>query len=406
MTQPLIITLLPAEDGDCLLLSLGTEAHILIDAGRSSTYTGYLRPLLLTQATNRQPLNCCIITHIDADHITGAVNGLFAENGDANSPRLIPIQQVWHNSYRHLFSTLESMVDTLSVADQTVLQQIIARGKITLASGPALEAHPISARQGTMLGTLLLRHGYAWNTDAGQEAIKVPLVAEVAPGIVLKVLSPSLTGLQNLERRWRRTLRAMGFSSQLHSGAPFDDAYEWWLLTEKSDLSALPRLIGAPSSLTAHLNTQFREDTSSANGSSIALVLEADGRRVLLLGDSHPSVVMHELECHYANEPRPWWFDCIKLSHHGSFANNSPDLLQATDSDCYLFSTNGRHGHPDAATIAWVVTRPISRTGQIRRLGCNYETPTMRQFARADWQTQYHYQIEVAPTGQPLIVSL
>jgi hypothetical protein len=406
MSQPLLITMLPAEDGDCLLLSLGSEAHLLLDSGRLSTYTNHLRPLLLSQAMHGQPLDCCIITHVDADHITGAVDGLFAENGHAASPSLVTIQQVWHNSYRHIPLKIGPVTGALSAADQAVLQQFVARGRAALARNPAPGARPIGARQGTMLGALLLKHGYAWNTDAEQGAIQVPLVAEVAPGMRLRVLSPTSAGLQGLLGRWRRVLTAMGLASQLRSGTPFDDAYEWWLLSDRSAIPTSPRLIGAPVSPEALLQTPFQEDTSSANGSSIAVVMEAGGRRVLLLGDAHPSVVLQELEGLYANEPRPWWFDCIKLAHHGSFANNSPALLQATDSDCYLFSTNGRNGHPDPATIAWVVTRTLSRSGKMRRLCCNYDTPTMRQFARADWQTQYSYEIEVAPAGQPLIVSL
>ena len=260
-----------------------------------------------------------------------------------------------------------------------------------------------------MLGGLLLKHHYAWNTDAGGGAIMAPLAVQLASQVQCQVLSPVATGLRRLAVSWEKELTKLGFTSQLRSGASFDDAYEYWQLAEKTNSATLtqPIAASAPASPMLYRQTLFKEDTSPANGSSIAVLLEADGRRLLLLGDAHPSVILQELRRVLVHETPPWWFDCIKLSHHGSFANNSPELLEATDSDCYLFSTDGgQHHHPDPATLAWVVTRPLTRAGQVRRVCCNYPTPSVQLFDRADWQAHHHYTLSIAPEGQPLVVSL
>ena len=76
MALPIQVHLLPARNGDCLLISAGPELHFLLDTGFKSTYTEYLKPLLQSLAAKGQQLSLCIITHIDEDHIAGAVEGV------------------------------------------------------------------------------------------------------------------------------------------------------------------------------------------------------------------------------------------------------------------------------------------------------------------------------------------
>lgn len=52
-------------------------------------------------AKNGEELSLVIVTHVDQDHIEGIIE-LFNENGTADDPKVIPIKEVWHNSYRHL----------------------------------------------------------------------------------------------------------------------------------------------------------------------------------------------------------------------------------------------------------------------------------------------------------------
>jgi hypothetical protein len=69
-------------------------------------------------------------------------------------------------------------------------------------------------------------------------------------------------------------------------------------------------------------------------------------------------------------------FDAIKLSHHGSLRNTSPELLNLIDSPRYFISSNGeRHNHPDVEVIKAIVDRP---THLHRNLYFNYSTPASR----------------------------
>ena len=48
--------------------------------------------------------------------------------------------------------------------------------------------------------------------------------------------------------------------------------------------------------------------------------------------------------------------DALKVSHHGSKGNTSPDLLKMFDCKRFLISTNGNtHFHPDQETIARII---------------------------------------------------
>ena len=402
------IYLLPARNGDCLLLQYSTGVRLLVDTGYKSTYTEYLKPRLLQWARQGRTLDYCIITHIDADHIEGAYKGLFPENQAAGSPQVIYINQVWHNGYRHLRPSNGQTIPNTRT-DEAILRSLVNRqpvGEMSAAdTGPRL----LNAKQGTSLSAQLVKYGYAWNTSVNEGPLVVPFAAQLAPGLSCRLVSPTVAGLAKLASRWETELAKMGVRERQESSPLMEQAYEFWLQTERWLPSTGPRPIAAvaPASPQAYLRAAFTEDKSPINGSSLAFVLEMQELRLLLLGDAHPSVVLAELSRAYGgHQDKPWWFAAIKLSHHGSFSNNSPTLLQATDSDCYLISTDGgRHHHPDLATLAWIVTRPLTRPGQIRKLCCNYLTPSIAQFNRIDWQQTYHYTITVLDPDQPLILT-
>jgi beta-lactamase superfamily II metal-dependent hydrolase len=120
--------------------------------------------------------------------------------------------------------------------------------------------------------------------------------------------------------------------------------------------------------LAAHKDT----DGSKANGSSIAFIVEYDGKRVLFAADAHASVLTNGL-MRYAQrvgEARPR-LDLVKLSHHGSNANLSTKMLVLIDCRRWLISTNGDNfAHPDDAAIAKVIT---TSKGPVT-FSCNYRT--------------------------------
>src|SRR4051794_4758890 len=87
------IHLLPAREGDCILVEYGDKrspSRILIDGGTRGT-----SPQIVRALAGCGPLELIVVTHVDSDHIGGLV-ALF-ERGEA--PRAADI---WFNGYRHL----------------------------------------------------------------------------------------------------------------------------------------------------------------------------------------------------------------------------------------------------------------------------------------------------------------
>ena len=90
---------------------------------------------------------------------------------------------------------------------------------------------------------------------------------------------------------------------------------------------------------------KFKEDSTKPNGSSIAFIAEFGGKRVLMGADSHPGMIEKKLRSLGASETNRYKLDCLKVSHHGSKANTSLELLQIIDCTRFAISTDGsRHG--------------------------------------------------------------
>ena len=120
--MPLTLTMHPGSDGDALTLSWGAPDaplhHALIDLGRQGDYAN-LRPWL-EQTRN---LALFVVTHIDADHIEGAMP-LAAEA----TPPFAPAD-VWFNAHDHLKQARDrlNLRETLSVLQGEKLSRAIRR---------------------------------------------------------------------------------------------------------------------------------------------------------------------------------------------------------------------------------------------------------------------------------------
>ena len=92
-----ILRVYPANDGDSFLLNFN-EVNFLIDGGYVNTYKNFIKKDLFKLDRKNDKLDYLIITHIDQDHISG-INKFLEEN---NQYSLIKVNNVWHNSLKHL----------------------------------------------------------------------------------------------------------------------------------------------------------------------------------------------------------------------------------------------------------------------------------------------------------------
>ncbi len=377
----------PAKNGDCFLISFGEteedEKHLLIDCGYVDTFQKYLKNDLIQIGESGATLEKLILTHVDADHIQGAIRLL----KDNNSEKFITIKEVWHNTYRHLYEQEESEIDT---TQKRILQQIIRRGYPQNESKQGEQG--ISAEQGTTVGALLLQGKYSWNSDFNNQAACIEQASKVAlnPDVNIYLLSPDRQKLDKLKNLWTDELKRYDANFNSGNSQLYDDAFEMLLSWEKEKVKVAPKQISAiKETLEELLKTPFDEDDTATNGSSIAFILQVQNKKFLFLADAHPGLIVHSLN-EYQKEGAII-FDLIKVSHHGSFGNISLELLNKIDSERYLISTNGqRNNHPDKETIAHIIAR---KTDFHRKLYFNYITANSKYFDRKDLMEEYNYSI-------------
>ena len=328
------VSMLPAGDGDCLVLSWGEPGalgHAVIDGGRAATYAA-LRRRLLEMAKAGERLELFILTHVDADHIEGGLK--FVEDGE----RPIAPGRVWYNSF-----------DALG----------------------GLRARSIA--QGDRYAAAIRNLGWPLNGGFEHELVSVATAPAGlgVPGLRVTVLGPDGDGVEAMRSKW----------------ADWRLDHDPVLLARTGRLSRAPM----PSRLdVAALALPGKTDTELPNGSSISILAEHGGRRVLLAGDAHPDTLVRAIAPLAKAEGGRLRVDLFKVPHHGSRGNVTRELIELLDCRRFAISTDGtRHGHPDPEAISRLLAfAPPGR----RQLFFNYASERTLPWDDADLQKTWDYE--------------
>lgn len=328
------IEMLEAKEGDALWIEYGDPAkphRILIDCGYKSTYRAVLERF---DADPHLVFDLFVLTHIDGDHIAGAVPFIADRRVQPAN-----IRDVWFNSRSHLG-------DALGVEQAEYF------------------THHLKDKR------FKWNHAFGGQTVVVEEDAPLP-VKTLAGGMKLTLLSPTREKLRKLADAWDAELEKVMRGK--HVGSTDE-------LVGLDNRTLAPDRLGDGSWVTALAASAFKSDTTAPNGSSIAFLAEYhdtfDGGRdkaVLFLGDAHSPVVEASLRKLFSDRNLGRLrIDALKLSHHGSKNNTSGELLAMLNCKHFLFSTNGtKHEHPDAECVARVIAP--KRPGV--ELHFNYATP-------------------------------
>jgi CHAT domain/Metallo-beta-lactamase superfamily len=339
------VEMVPAEHGDSLWIEYGDarETHrVLVDCGPEDA-ADYLLQKVDALPKKDRFIELFVMTHIDADHIGGALPFFKAVRAG------LTFGDVWFNGWRQLSGTL----------------------------GP---------RQGEMFTTAIEDFRLVWNgwQDGGPIAVRSgPLAEHELPGgLRLTLLSPTTVQLGKLAPVWAREMRRAG----LEPGTRVD--YSKFLKGTPSTSTDVDTLADSP----------FRPDAAPANGSSIALLAEFAGASVLLGGDAHAPVLAESIRRLLASRGVPRLaLDAFKLPHHGSQNNLSRELVELVDCRRYLVSTNGDHfSHPDREAIARVVRYSSEKPA----LCFNYRTRFNEVWDRPDLREKHGYTARYPAEGK------
>lgn len=296
---------LNAKQGDCLLLRFGTAKKprlIVIDGGPSGVFSSALGPRL-QQLRAEQNLaagkpfqaDLLMISHIDDDHICGILDWFDAMNA---APGTWTIAQCWFNSFADVIDRAPKLkAATLGAGDDH------KRMRSVLQSQSALQV-AASVKQGRDLRSDLERAKIRVN-----DGRKIVFAPDSAPkfakyGITLTLLAPNKAAVDRLEHTWEITpARAL----------TLDNAVE--------------------------------------NLSSLVVMAECGGKRVLLTGDARGDYIVEGLRNAGYLRDGSCHVDVLKLPHHGSSRNCTRDLFGMVPADHYVISANGMFDNPDVETL-------------------------------------------------------
>lgn len=323
--------------GDCILIELEHPDCILIDCGYKTTYNTELRPLLLRLSAEGYRISLMIISHIDRDHIEGAVHFL-RENGDAEIPAIIPVDEIWINGFFNtLFPRLEFKhreIDELSLEERKMLSDKLKSLKMSFPD----EGY-ISATQCKALERLCVQNGYRVNCSCPDRIVKRSAMrySEVATnrisiaGCQIAILNPGEPQLEALSRELdREMIRWFGRDYKIQQSDEFTQLFELLVELYEEPTSSEP-IMAMSANLKSWLGTSLLAPMNAVNRSSIVVEIIYHGRNMLFTGDGESSDWVEFLAPIY---------DLIKISHHGSTKPNIK-LLENCKAKHLLVSTNG-----------------------------------------------------------------
>lgn len=307
---------LPAGQGDCLLFQFENNEkefrHILVDGGnRTKIEFNKLKKNIIEilKEGDDGNIDLLVVTHSDDDHISGVLKML------ADHELNQKIKKIWFNSEKNIndyFKTNFTGSQKYEILEST-------KG---ISKSSRNQDHDLYQ---------LLKNDKRWSEEviiAGKE--------ELIENLKITVLSPSIEKLRILNEYWPKmplTGERKIEKSSSKKGFDHDLSYENFL----NNLY------------------KFEEDTAEVNGSSVALLLEWETKKILLLSDAHPSVIVESLN--KINEGKRIKIDALKVSHHGSRKNTNDELLNLLECENFIISSNANksHYHPDKEALCRIL---------------------------------------------------
>jgi hypothetical protein len=359
------IQFLNARQGDAIWVRWGSGHQLLVDLGTEETGQAFADRMRALDEKQRA-FDLLVVTHVDTDHIGGILSGIVDQQASISG---WTFGDVWFNGWEHL------------------------HGKSPSHQPPPLE--PMGGNHGELFAAWLRTQ--SWNAAFSQApAIRtdseLPRL-ELPDNLTITLIAPVMQRLTDEIPKWQ------------------DDVERSMARGELKDISLSPGLqaLGAKEApvLTSEADLQeeaekwFSPDNSKSNATSIVMLLEWRGRRVLLTGDSTSSELVSGLELLEGGKPVA--LDLVKLPHHGSHRNVLTPFVETIDCAHWVFSTDGTsHRHPDSAAVARVLRGGASSL----TLHFNRRSTYSGWWDNEDWQQLFDYSVNYGTPDDGLTITL
>ena len=378
----LTIKLLPAEYGDCIMVSIGNknQFNLLIDGGLAKTYHEHIELEIQHIKDLEQKINLMVCTHMDNDHISGLVQVL--ENTTCDF-----VENVWYNGFLQVISSkFYSQKDNdFTDRDNKILEAIISQGTISDVE------QEVGINEGISLGVLIEKEKIPLNLITDGQAICTEFIKgkkEIAKDIFVTVLGPSKSNIMEVEEYWKKDMVSRNYMFRVSDKIKLTEAFEYQLESIKSIYAGERFKISENEDLEKYIGNLKEIDESIVNRSSISFILEHNNKKYLFLGDAViDETVLKNIENVVGSK---YHFSAIKLPHHGSRYNITHDFIRRYTADEYFCLTNSKkYGHPDLEVLAAI----ICKDSQFKRLVFNYPIDKAYFLDKEEWKEKYNYEV-------------
>jgi len=316
---------LRAKYGDCLMLHFGPDGDrqlVLIDGGPSGVWKDALKPRL-DQLREERGLDAnaaleialMMVSHLDADHITGILELMRPLAENPNDPAAYNVKKAWVNTFDDLTGEKPAGA-SFGAADIAALPASpLGAALAQTKSGIELASVGQGRELRNMINALFLQNNQPFNGLVTIDSAKNPAAIK---GLKLTVVGPSQKNIDALQADWAKNVK--------------------------------PKLKEAK-----HAEVADYVDRSVYNLSSIVVLAEIDGKRILLTGDGRGDHALAGLkEKGFLDANGKMEVDILKLPHHGSERDVKIDYFQSIRAKHYVISANGKFSNPDLPTLKMI----------------------------------------------------
>jgi hypothetical protein len=355
------LTVFQADKGDCLLVEGADGKRMLVDGGIAASFREHVAPTLGALREAKQELDVVCVTHVDEDHIGGVLALLDAEvdwrvhdyqlaSGNTRHrapavPRPPAVKEIWHNGFgeqvdgdlRAIADLLTQSAGALDLSDADDLRALAERHReLAHSAGHAIR---LSRRTGPrQLGIPL---------NAAFDG-KLALVREHQPALALGslelvLLAPFAEDVERFRAEWRDWVeRNQAELARIRARTQRD--------IERLDFTSSASFRDAIALRPDELGD--RKKVTAPNLASLMFLAREGNATLLLTGDGHADDLIRGLEhAGVMAAGGTLHVDALKLPHHGSEFNVTPEFCRRVTADHYIVCANGAHENPDLRVL-------------------------------------------------------
>jgi beta-lactamase superfamily II metal-dependent hydrolase len=347
-----------SDHGDCLLLTTADGKNMLIDGGLGASFGEHAAPFLGQMHAAGSKLDLVYVSHIDEDHIQGILKLVDTkvawkvhefQTGEGLAPDAPELPEppdigaVWHNGFGDMIEDATQPIEDVLSTRAAALSMSEEMADLAQASGDLAT----SIRQGVMLSHRLnaSQLNIPLNPQFGGKLVMVrPGMAAVPFGSSqVSVVGPFKADVAKLRREWKAWLDDNEDKVEaLRRQAARD--------RENLGLSEFEGLLGGMLAQATVFGN--RSAVSTPNLASLMLLVEENGKRVLLTGDGHSDDVEKGLAHHGLTDAQgKLHLNVLKVMHHGSEKNITPGFCLRVTADKYVFCGDGFSTNPELDVV-------------------------------------------------------